>query len=78
MDSKKHILFIAPIPPPTNGQSLAAGVIYNNMMESHDVFLVNMAKPKREQNFFDKIVRGIEVISFFKRIKKGRKNSDVI
>ena len=78
MDSKKHILFIAPIPPPTNGQSLAAGVIYNNMKESHDVFLVNMAKPKREQNFFDKILRGIEVISFFKRIKKGRKNSDLI
>jgi glycosyltransferase involved in cell wall biosynthesis len=73
-----NILFIAPIPPPTNGQSLAAGVLYTKMKENHNVFLVNMAKPKREQNFFDKANRGLEVISFFKKIINGRKESDLI
>ena len=72
------VLFIAPIPPPLNGQSLAASVIYTDLKNSHEVFLVNMAKPKRGKNFFDKIGRGIEVIYFFKQVYKAREKSDII
>ncbi len=73
-----QILFIAPIPPPTNGQSLAAGAIYSMLKKNHNVFLVNMAKPKREQNILDKFKRGVNVISFFIQIHKHKKNSNLI
>jgi hypothetical protein len=39
------ILVIAPLPPPTHGQSLASDVIYKALSEQHDVQAVDMAKP---------------------------------
>ena len=67
------ILFIAPIPPPTNGQSLAAKLIYTKLKEIYEVFLVNMSKSKRENNIFDRIYRGFSVVLYFKQIYKNNK-----
>lgn len=71
------ILFIAPIPPPLNGQSLAASLIYFKLKDLYDVFLVNISKVKREVNIFDNFVRGLSVIYFFFQIQKNKK-SDLI
>lgn len=72
------ILFIAPIPPPINGQSLASSLIYFKLKDLHNVFLVNISKLKREANLFDNFARGLSVISFFKQILKQKKNTDLI
>ena len=68
------ILFIAPLPPPTNGQSLAAETIYRELCLDNSVFVVNMAKPKRVKNLFDWIKRSFSVTSFIAKvaIRKGR------
>ena len=54
------ILFIAPIPPPINGQSLASQVIYNELRYSHEVNLVNTSK-KKSKSIAAKIKRVFEV-----------------
>jgi glycosyltransferase involved in cell wall biosynthesis len=52
------ILFIAPIPPPISGHSLAGEVLLRHLEESHEVKVVNLSRVKREgrigkiQDFF--------------------------
>lgn len=72
------ILFIAPLPPPTNGQSLAASILFDNWNKNHDLHLVNMAKKKREQNILDRLIRGLEVFTFFRQVFKYRKNNNIV
>jgi glycosyltransferase involved in cell wall biosynthesis len=38
------ILFIAPLPPPVTGQSLASKVFYDSLMDNHEVSVVDLTK----------------------------------
>ena len=58
-----NILLIAPLPPPLNGQSLAADTIYRALASFNNVKTVNMAK-LRPKSFMDKVGRCFEVFSF--------------
>lgn len=58
-----NILVIAPLPPPLNGQSLAADTIYRALASFNNVKTVDMAK-LRPKSFRDKVGRYFEVFSF--------------
>ena len=56
------ILFIAPIPPPLNGQSLASQVIYDEIATNNKVDLVNINK-KRPKSIVDQIGRFFSILN---------------
>jgi glycosyltransferase involved in cell wall biosynthesis len=72
-----RILFIAPLPPPTHGQSLAAGVLYQKLRERHDVRVVNMAKPTA-RHIGERIGRVGTVISLLAGVARKKQGADVI
>lgn len=65
MQQPVRILFIAPIPPPINGQSLASGVLLEHLEKSgqFEILLVDTAKP-RARNVGEKIGRAFKVLHF--------------
>lgn len=72
------ILFIAPIPPPINGQSLASIILLNKLKEKNEVKLVNMAKRRRPNNLLDLINRLLEVIKIVAQVQYKKINVDLI
>ncbi|NCI48075.1 glycosyltransferase family 4 protein [Sediminibacterium soli] len=72
-----RVLFIAPLPPPINGQSIAANLLLEHIKNSTDVDVVNMTK-STHQDGLTSFRRVLEVISFFKKINKYNKIADVI
>lgn len=71
------ILFIAPLPPPTHGQSLASDVLYQKLRERHEVRVVNMAKPTA-RNVWEKLGRAATVLSFLGGVANRKRGVDVI
>ena len=72
-----RILFIAPLPPPTHGQSLASDVLYQKLRERHDVRVVDMAKPTA-RHVWDRLGRVGAVLSFLKGVATKQRGVDVI
>lgn len=72
-----RILFIAPLPPPTHGQSLASDVLYQKLRERHDVRVVNMAKPTA-RHIWDRIGRVGAVLSFLIGVARKQRGTDAI
>lgn len=72
-----NILVIAPLPPPINGQSLAADTIYRVLNSLHNVKTVNMAK-LRPKSFVDKVRRYFEVVSFLIQVIVKQYNCELI
>lgn len=72
------ILFIAPIPPPTNGQSLASEVLYKKVKLNNKVALVDMAKKKRPTNIWHQIQRSYEVMNFFIQVLLKKRNAQLV
>ena len=72
-----RILFIAPLPPPTHGQSLASDVLYQALRQRHDVRVVNMAKPTA-RHIWDRIGRVGAVLSFLAGVARHKRGADVI
>jgi glycosyltransferase involved in cell wall biosynthesis len=71
------ILFLAPIPPPINGHSLASEVFLNSVRQNNCVNVINLSKKKRSGLFSD-LFRSIEVFKFVFEIIKYTKNVDLI
>jgi glycosyltransferase involved in cell wall biosynthesis len=71
------ILFIAPLPPPTHGQSLAADVLFQSLRERHEVRVVNMAKPT-PKNAWERIRRSAVVLGFLRAVATKKRDVDVI
>ncbi len=72
-----RVLFIAPLPPPINGQSIAAQLLLQNLKNIVDVDIVNMSKTSHKDGMTS-FSRIIEVINFFKQIARYRHTADVI
>lgn len=72
-----RILFIAPLPPPIHGQSLASDIFLKSIQASHKLLVVNTAK-KKSKNLLYKIVRNFEVGGMFLKIIKYYPKADVI
>jgi glycosyltransferase involved in cell wall biosynthesis len=71
------ILFIAPLPPPTHGQSLAADVLYRRLAAEHDVRVVNMAKPVA-RHLWDRVRRIGSVFGFLRAVAREQQGADLI
>lgn len=71
------ILFIAPIPPPINGQSKASKVFLDALIDQHDVKVVNLSKSslKNGANSFHRL---FEIFTILKEVWRNRKGNDFI
>jgi glycosyltransferase involved in cell wall biosynthesis len=67
------ILYIAPIPPPVNGQSLASKVFLESIKERHCITIVNINK-QRPKAFSDHLLRAFSILlTAFKVLWHSRK-----
>lgn len=71
------ILFIAPIPPPINGQSLAAGVFANSLKINHRLNIIDTTKNDHKDGITS-FKRIVEVISILFKTMKNKKGADII
>ena len=62
------ILFIAPLPPPVTGQSLASKTVLNELEKYHSVEIVNFNKGTFQQGF-NSFTRIIQILKIFKEHK---------
>lgn len=72
------ILFIAPIPPPINGQSKASKVLLDALVEKqHTVCLINLSKSSLKSGF-NSLGRVLEILMILRSVWNNRKNNDII
>jgi glycosyltransferase involved in cell wall biosynthesis len=71
------ILFIAPIPPPINGQSKASNVLLQSIQTNNDVTIINLSKTSLKSGFVS-IIRLIDVFYLLNKIWSKRRNNDII
>ncbi len=72
-----NILFIAPLPPPITGHSLAAKVFLDELAKDHKVEVIDFRKEslKGGMNTFKRI---FEIVAVLKNIWRKEKNADII
>lgn len=73
----QRVLFIAPVPPPMHGQSLASKVFLDSIRGANRVTLVNTAG-KRRSGFVSSLFRAISLIGLQARIAVSAWRADVI
>jgi len=71
-----RILFIAPLPPPINGQALASEIFLDTINKYHNVIVVNTAE--RRSSYFPIIKRIFEVFLILLNIRKNVRDADLI
>jgi glycosyltransferase involved in cell wall biosynthesis len=71
------ILVIAPLPPPTHGQSLASEVIYTALRAHHDVQAVNMAKPIARHRW-GTAGRLLPIVRVLAQVARRKRGADLI
>lgn len=71
------ILFIAPVPPPINGQSKAAKVLLDTLETNHEVVVVNLSKSslKNNEGSFKRLK---DVLKVLYKVWKKRNGNEVI
>lgn len=67
------ILFIAPLPPPINGHSLASEVIFTHLSAKHEIITVNLSR--KNTSILNRV---IEILSILKSIYLYQKKVDKI
>lgn len=73
-----NILFIAPVPPPINGQSKASKVLIDRLKDDkHNLTIVNLSKIGLK-NGFSSLKRVLDIFSILFEVWKNRKNKDII
>jgi glycosyltransferase involved in cell wall biosynthesis len=72
------ILFIAPIPPPIDGQSKASKVLLDKLIyDNHNVVIINLSKIGLKIGY-QSIQRAIDIFSILFQVWENRKNNDII
>lgn len=71
------ILFLAPLPPPISGHSLASEVFLKHLSPQNEVVIVDLNK-KATSPYFKSFFRIIEIGSFFLKIARYSSQSDLI
>jgi glycosyltransferase involved in cell wall biosynthesis len=71
------ILFVAPLPPPITGHSLAAKVFLDNLKNTSELDVVNLSKTSFKEGF-NNFKRFFEIGLILKQIFKKNKNKDLI
>jgi len=75
--TRQRILFMAPLPPPMHGLSLAAQVLLDELRERHDVDVVDTAK-QRPKGLVDRLKRFVDVGGFLSQVLRYRGRADAI
>lgn len=70
------VLFIAPLPPPVNGHSLAAKVFFDDLVTKHDLEVINLSKASLKEGV-DSFNRIIEIILILKDVFRKKNKVDV-
>ena len=60
-------MYIAPLPPPINGHSLASKIFYEHLISRHQVIVIDLSKQSLKEGV-DSFVRVKEVFGFLKKI----------
>lgn len=71
-----RILFIAPLPPPISGHSLASKVFLDDLIKEHEVDVVNFSRCSFNKSSY--IIRIIQIFSLLKEVWVKKKFADVI
>jgi glycosyltransferase involved in cell wall biosynthesis len=71
------ILFIAPVPPPVTGQSLAVKVLFDNLSEKHHVEIININKESLKSGM-NSLGRIKEIAGILKKVLVKQRNKDLI
>lgn len=71
------IIFIAPLPPPVTGHSLASKVFLDGLIKFHQVEIVNLSKDSFKEGV-DSLKRIIEVVRILHDVWRKRKDAEVI
>ncbi len=77
MDDNLHMLFIAPLPPPLNGQTLAAQVFLDSIKEELNVTIVDLVKNDHRDGIVT-LTRVKEIISALIQIHKNKNKNNII
>jgi glycosyltransferase involved in cell wall biosynthesis len=72
-----RILFIAPLPPPITGQTIASGALLAGLSHRHVVFAVDYSKRTLVQGF-DSVRRIGEVAKVLWRVRRGKRGKDAV
>ena len=72
-----QILFIAPIPPPITGQSLASKILLDDLMLTHNLDFVNLSKQSFKNGAYT-FKRFLDVLEIFREVYNKQKKSDLI
>lgn len=75
--SHMNILFLAPLPPPLTGQSLAAKVLFEDLIKRHTIKVVSLNKDSFKQGL-SSFSRVFQVIRILMGAWRNRKNVDAI
>ena len=71
------IVFLAPLPPPITGHSLASQVLYEGLKDFHEIDVINLSKDSFQAGI-DSFDRVKEVLQILKQTFKKRKSADLI
>ncbi len=72
-----NILFIGPIPPPLTGHSLVDKILLDDLVQHHNVVVVNLSKNSLKSGNYG-LKRTIEVLGILKSIWIGKKETQII
>lgn len=74
----KKILFVAPLPPPTTGQSIASDALKSDLLRlGYLVEVVNLSKESFKSGS-NSIARILQIVSIILNIVKNKKNSQLV
>lgn len=73
----KNVLFIAPLPPPTTGQSVACEALYKSLADRSRIHVINLSKQTFIQGV-DSLKRVSEIFLAFLRVVRSKSSSDII
>jgi len=72
-----RILFVAPLPPPVNGQAVVSQRLLEHLRERHEVTVVNIRK-KSFRDGLDSAGRVLEVLGTLREVVRHRRRADVM
>jgi glycosyltransferase involved in cell wall biosynthesis len=77
LNKSKKILYIAPIPPPINGQSKANDVLLKSLLKNNEVEVINLSKVGLKNGFIS-FHRIFQIFQIYIKIWVNRKEKDII
>jgi glycosyltransferase involved in cell wall biosynthesis len=71
------ILFIAPLAPPINGQSLQSKIFFDYLIKNNEIILIDTMKDSCKDGI-DSFKRIVDVLKILVKVYKRQKNADVV